>query len=511
MPAKLRERLSQSGNSFFRPDDAKRNWRGGGGRPHCFSPRVSQIRRHGSRKENLQASLNEVLHVRLVLDDTSNRSSKTICIIQERLNRPSLRVSRGSSCVLPKCTMSLQALELYNKTKSYELVYCAPFKRVLSTSDNLWSLQTRIMGKPHKRILAGVRHALSRAASCAPRVQLVQDHRGGIRVLYNIWACVYTMCAMCTARHVQSDLCYSRGPGREHVAWVLVTLGKSAALLRKVQEVCSAQELTSECAQRPGAPSYIARRGRRATAAAAAVVGSRCLSRGREVAPIPVRPRNGADPQSSACSDVCVHLNSLLPSLLLVWWTSEAYPSVESNRRSSEYLPEIPGLVSNQSSSVYLPEILGLVSNQSPGGVLSARAHERMRAAARRAVLYSAARTARDGGSSGGSGEPLLESRPRSGADPSEAEKRRRSAELGVTYTLEACASPGREKRVLELYSRAAATAATAIYAVSTCTMRSPFYGVLRADRVLCRALAAILFPTRNRCTTSLCARGGGG
>ncbi|CAB0044142.1 unnamed protein product [Trichogramma brassicae] len=58
----------------------------------------------------------------------------------------------------------------------------------------------------------------------------------------------------------QSDLCYSRGPGREHVAWVLVTLGKSAALLRKVQEVCSAQELTSECAQRPGAPAYIARR-----------------------------------------------------------------------------------------------------------------------------------------------------------------------------------------------------------------------------------------------------------
>ncbi|CAB0040210.1 unnamed protein product [Trichogramma brassicae] len=47
----------------------------------------------------------------------------------------------------------------------------------------------------------------------------------------------------------------------------------------------------------------------------------------------------------------------------------------------------------------------------------------------------NAARTARDGGSSGGSGEPLLESRPRSGADPSEAEKRRRSAELGVTYS----------------------------------------------------------------------------
>ncbi|CAB0041990.1 unnamed protein product [Trichogramma brassicae] len=74
-------------------------------------------------------------------------------------------------------------------------------------------------------------------------------------------------------------------------------------------------------------------------------------------------------------------------------------------------------------------------SPEGPGGVLSARAHERMRAAARRAVLYSAARTARDGGSSGGSGEPLLESRPRSGADPSEAEKRRRSAELGVTYS----------------------------------------------------------------------------
>ncbi|CAB0029750.1 unnamed protein product [Trichogramma brassicae] len=88
----------------------------------------------------------------------------------------------------------------------------------------------------------------------------------------------------------QSDLCYSRGPGREHVAWVLVTLGKSAALLRKVA-----------------------------------------------------------------------------------------------------------------------------------GDVLSARAHERLSAAARRAVLYSAARTARDGGSSGGSGEPLLESRLRSGADPSEA------------------------------------------------------------------------------------------
>ncbi|CAB0030673.1 unnamed protein product [Trichogramma brassicae] len=63
------------------------------------------------------------------------------------------------------------------------------------------------------------------------------------------------------------------------------------ALLRKVQEMCSAQELTSESAQRPGAPSYIARRGRRATAAAAAVVGSRCLSRGRKVAPIPVRPK----------------------------------------------------------------------------------------------------------------------------------------------------------------------------------------------------------------------------
>ncbi|CAB0039960.1 unnamed protein product [Trichogramma brassicae] len=47
-----------------------------------------------------------------------------------------------------------------------------------------------------------------------------------------------------------------------------------------------------------------------------------------------------------------------------------------------------------------------------------------------------AARTARNGGSSGGSGEPLLESRLRSGADPSEAEKRRRSAELGVTYSM---------------------------------------------------------------------------
>ncbi|CAB0030391.1 unnamed protein product [Trichogramma brassicae] len=58
-----------------------------------------------------------------------------------------------------------------------------------------------------------------------------------------------------------------------------------------------------------------------------------------------------------------------------------------------------------------------------------------MRAAARRAVYIARARTARDGGSSGGSGEPLLESRPRSGADPSEAEKRRRSAELGVTYS----------------------------------------------------------------------------
>ncbi|CAB0029342.1 unnamed protein product, partial [Trichogramma brassicae] len=39
---------------------------------------------------------------------------------------------------------------------------------------------------------------------------------------------------------------------------------------------------------------YSAARTARATAAAAAVVGSRCLSRGREVAPIPVRPRNGA-------------------------------------------------------------------------------------------------------------------------------------------------------------------------------------------------------------------------
>ncbi|CAB0035517.1 unnamed protein product, partial [Trichogramma brassicae] len=101
-------------------------------------------------------------------------------------------------------------------------------------------------------------------------------------------------------------ICVTPGvPGeREHVAWVLVTLGKSAAHLRKVQEVCSAQELTSEFPQRPGAPSYIARRGRRATAAAAAVVGSHCLSRGREVAPIPVRPRNGADPRSSALTRV---------------------------------------------------------------------------------------------------------------------------------------------------------------------------------------------------------------
>ncbi|CAB0032609.1 unnamed protein product [Trichogramma brassicae] len=88
----------------------------------------------------------------------------------------------------------------------------------------------------------------------------------------------------------QSDLCYSRGPGREHVAWVLVTLGKSAALLRKVQEVCSAQELTSESPQRPGAPPYIARRGRRATAAAAAVVGSPLLES---------RPRSGADPSEA--------------------------------------------------------------------------------------------------------------------------------------------------------------------------------------------------------------------
>ncbi|CAB0043547.1 unnamed protein product, partial [Trichogramma brassicae] len=120
----------------------------------------------------------------------------------------------------------------------------------------------------------------------------------------------------------QSDLCYSRGPGREHVAWVLVTLGKSAALLRKIQEVCSAQELTSECPQRPGAPSYIARRGRRATAAAAAVVGSRCLSRGREVAPIPVRPRNGADPQSSARKKIKKKENQKIPkqaSMFHIW------------------------------------------------------------------------------------------------------------------------------------------------------------------------------------------------
>ncbi|CAB0035613.1 unnamed protein product [Trichogramma brassicae] len=113
----------------------------------------------------------------------------------------------------------------------------------------------------------------------------------------------------------QSDLCYSRGPGREHVAWVLVTLGKSAALLRKVQEMCSAQELTSECPQRPGALSYKARRGRRATAAAAVVVGSRCLSRGREVAPIPVRPRNGADPQSSALPCINKQRISLISSV----------------------------------------------------------------------------------------------------------------------------------------------------------------------------------------------------
>ncbi|CAB0031892.1 unnamed protein product, partial [Trichogramma brassicae] len=115
----------------------------------------------------------------------------------------------------------------------------------------------------------------------------------------------------------QSDLCYSRGPGREHVAWVLVTLGKSAALLRKVQEVCSAQELTSECAQRPGAPSYIARRGRRATAAAAAVVGSRCLSRGREVAPIPVRPKRrrsaelGVTYKDRKSKNQNIHLNTI--------------------------------------------------------------------------------------------------------------------------------------------------------------------------------------------------------
>ncbi|CAB0044420.1 unnamed protein product, partial [Trichogramma brassicae] len=68
----------------------------------------------------------------------------------------------------------------------------------------------------------------------------------------------------------ERDLCKPRGPGREHVASVLVTLGKSAALLRKVQEMCSAQELASESPQRRGAPAYIARRGRRATAAAVA-------------------------------------------------------------------------------------------------------------------------------------------------------------------------------------------------------------------------------------------------
>ncbi|CAB0041321.1 unnamed protein product [Trichogramma brassicae] len=73
-------------------------------------------------------------------------------------------------------------------------------------------------------------------------------------------------------------------------------------------------------------------------------------------------------------------------------------------------------------------------SPEGPGDVLSDRAHERIRAAARRAVLYSAAWTARDGGSSGGSGEPLLESRPRSGADPRGRETAR-SAELGVTYS----------------------------------------------------------------------------
>uniref|UniRef100_A0ABD2X710 Uncharacterized protein n=1 Tax=Trichogramma kaykai TaxID=54128 RepID=A0ABD2X710_9HYME len=35
--------------------------------------------------------------------------------------------------------------------------------------------------------------------------------------------------------------------------------------LRMGQELCSAQELASECQQRPSAPAYIARRGRRAT------------------------------------------------------------------------------------------------------------------------------------------------------------------------------------------------------------------------------------------------------
>ncbi|CAB0034711.1 unnamed protein product [Trichogramma brassicae] len=49
--------------------------------------------------------------------------------------------------------------------------------------------------------------------------------------------------------------------------------------------------------------------GRRATAAAAAVVGSRCLSRGREVAPIPVRPRTA--PIRRARRDLqCVSYNT---------------------------------------------------------------------------------------------------------------------------------------------------------------------------------------------------------
>ncbi|CAB0034472.1 unnamed protein product [Trichogramma brassicae] len=136
-----------------------------------------------------------------------------------------------------------------------------------------------------------------------------------------------------SGRRMISDLCYSRGPGREHVVWVLVTLGKSAALLRKVQEMCSAQELTSDSAQQPGAPSYIARRGRRATAAAAAVVGSRCLSRGREVAPIPVRPRNGAIRR--ARRDLHIAFQSLLhlEHLLELSRYTNVYPRYQNQDR----------------------------------------------------------------------------------------------------------------------------------------------------------------------------------
>ncbi|CAB0029475.1 unnamed protein product, partial [Trichogramma brassicae] len=115
---------------------------------------------------------------------------------------------------------------------------------------------------------------------------------------------------------------------------------KSAVQIPLPGDVLSAKSSRATPHSQPGAPVlYSAARERRAKArrgGRAAVVGSRCLSRGREVAPIPVRPRNCAirrarrDLQSSSVSTVLCNREHLLELSLTPTSTSISKSSPSS-------------------------------------------------------------------------------------------------------------------------------------------------------------------------------------